>query len=219
MAKTRKIRLSNKAYTEYYDRVRRKEQDNKIVHDFDKVFYTALPEWTAAQKIIKNACNIGSKHKGYHQHHIYPRCFSTYYNESIDDSKENLVSLSHADHIMIHYYYMFCTKDPILTAKMQYAFKSLVKDWIKKYTIYNDKEYDVKRYVDFITYNELQTLLQMPETVKIPKKITIVDKKVSGFNPFNTNYDVDRSFIWDDAWGKQENWTSKPKVAKRKIQF
>lgn len=54
-------------------------------------------------------------------HHILPRCYFLLINESIDNTKENLVVLSYKDHILAHYYLALCTKSN-LRYKLETAF-------------------------------------------------------------------------------------------------
>lgn len=44
-------------------------------------------------------------------HHIIPRCYFKHYNLIVDDSKDNLVTLSLIDHILAHYYLALCAKE------------------------------------------------------------------------------------------------------------
>ena len=47
------------------------------------------------------------------KHHIIPRAYYKYFNLKIDNSKENLVLLNYADHVLAHYYLTFCIIEPL----------------------------------------------------------------------------------------------------------
>ena len=77
-----------------------------MVHDFSLVFDTENPLWNNVLEIFKRNESYPTKCvKGRSLHHKFPRAISKFLNESEDNDKDNLVSLSHQDHFMIHYYY------------------------------------------------------------------------------------------------------------------
>ena len=77
-----------------------------MVHDFSLVFDTENPLWNNVLEIFKRNESYPKKWvKGRSLHHKFPRAISNYLNECEDNDKDNLVSLSHQDHFMIHYYY------------------------------------------------------------------------------------------------------------------
>ena len=55
--------------------------------------------------------NKGTKKEKYktNSHHILPRCYFKLLNIPVDHSKANLVNLSHADHLLAHYYLYQCS--------------------------------------------------------------------------------------------------------------
>jgi hypothetical protein len=59
-------------------------------------------------------------------HHFIPRAYYKKMNLSIDNSPENLVSLSPKDHFKIHYFIIFCCK-PVIKNSMLYAFRNMYK--------------------------------------------------------------------------------------------
>ena len=77
-----------------------------MVHDFSLVFDTENPLWNNVLEIFERNENYPKTWvKGRSLHHKFPRAISKYLNENEDNDKDNLVSLSHQDHFMIHYYY------------------------------------------------------------------------------------------------------------------
>ena len=58
----------------------------------------------------------------YECHHIIPKCVYRYLNINIDDSDDNKVMLKISEHILAHYYLCLFTTEPILKAKLVYAF-------------------------------------------------------------------------------------------------
>lgn len=77
-----------------------------MTHDFSLVFDTESPYW---QKVL----DIFNKNEKYEKkvvsnrnlHHKFPRSFSKKLGEPVDNDKDNLISLSLADHFLVHYYY------------------------------------------------------------------------------------------------------------------
>ena len=54
--------------------------------------------------------------KGTNKHHIIPKCWFKLHGEEIDNTTNNLVTLSYRDHVLAHYFLCLCTID-----KLQYA--------------------------------------------------------------------------------------------------
>ena len=75
-------------------------------HDFSIVFDTENEFWQRVLDIFAaNESYPKKKTKGRELHHKFPRSFSKKLSEEIDNSDENLISLSPADHFRVHYYY------------------------------------------------------------------------------------------------------------------
>lgn len=99
-------------------------------HDFDIVFDTTSPYW---QKVL----DIFNKNEKYEKkvvsnrnlHHKFPRSFSKKLGEPVDNDKDNLISLSVADHFLVHYYYYLLARtgfrQPMATAFTFMAKKGL----------------------------------------------------------------------------------------------
>lgn len=82
-----------------------------MTHDFSLVFDTESPYW---QKVL----DIFNRNEKYEKkivsnrnlHHKFPRSFSKKLGETVDNDKDNLISLSLADHFLVHYYYYLLAK-------------------------------------------------------------------------------------------------------------
>lgn len=75
-------------------------------HDYSIVFDTENECWQRVLDIYAaNESYPKKKTTGRELHHKFPRSFSKKLGEEIDNSDENLISLSPADHFRVHYYY------------------------------------------------------------------------------------------------------------------
>lgn len=75
-------------------------------HNYSQVFNTDYPEWQEILDIFKKNEHIDKKKTpGRVLHHKFPRAFSKLLNEEIDNTPNNLVSLSIDEHFIVHYYY------------------------------------------------------------------------------------------------------------------
>ena len=100
-------------------------------HNFDEVFDTTSPYW---QKVL----DIFAKNEKYEKkvvsnrnlHHKFPRSFSKKLGEPVDNDKDNLISLSVADHFLIHYYYYLLARTGF-RQPMATAFTFMAKKGIK----------------------------------------------------------------------------------------
>ena len=103
-------------------------------HDFSQVFDTDSPYW---QKVL----DIFAKNEKYEKkivsnrnlHHKYPRSFSKKLGQPIDNDKDNLISLSLADHFLVHYYYYLLAKKGFRQS-MATAFTFMAKKGLKYVT-------------------------------------------------------------------------------------
>lgn len=78
----------------------------QLTHNFSIVFDTDNPLWNRVLEIFNaNESYPKKKVKGRELHHKFPRSFSKKLGEEIDNSAENLISLTPADHFRVHYYY------------------------------------------------------------------------------------------------------------------
>lgn len=77
-----------------------------MIHDFSIVFDTESEYWQRVLDIFAaNETYPKKKTKGRELHHKFPRSFSKKLGEDVDNTEENLISLSPADHFRVHYYY------------------------------------------------------------------------------------------------------------------
>lgn len=105
-----------------------------MTHDFSLVFDTESPYW---QKVL----DIFNKNEKYEKkvvsnrnlHHKFPRSFSKKLGEPVDNDKDNLISLSLADHFLVHYYYYLLAKKGYRQA-MATAFIFMARKSIKYIT-------------------------------------------------------------------------------------
>lgn len=102
-----------------------------MTHDFSVVFDTDNPLWQRVLEIY--AANEKYDKKivsGRNLHHKFPRSFSKKLCEPIDNDKDNLISLSLADHFLVHYYYYKLAKKGYRQS-MATAFTFMAKKSIK----------------------------------------------------------------------------------------
>lgn len=105
-----------------------------MTHDYSLVFDTESPYW---QKVL----DIFTKNEKYEKkvvsnrnlHHKFPRSFSKKLGEEVDNDKDNLISLSLADHFLVHYYYYLLAKKGYRQA-MATAFTFMAKKCLKYIT-------------------------------------------------------------------------------------
>lgn len=77
-----------------------------MTHDFSIVFDTENPLWQRVLDIFADNDSYPKKKvKGRELHHKFPRSFSKKLGEDVDNSAENLISLTPSDHFRVHYYY------------------------------------------------------------------------------------------------------------------
>lgn len=103
-------------------------------HDFSIVFETDNPYW---QRVL----DIFAKNEKYEKkvvsnrnlHHKFPRSFSKLLGESVDNDKDNLISLSLADHFLVHYYYYLLAKKGYRQS-MATAFRLMARKGLKYLT-------------------------------------------------------------------------------------
>lgn len=82
-----------------------------MTHNFSLVFETDNPLWQRVLEIFaKNEKYEKKRVKNRNLHHKFPRSFSKALGEEVDDDKDNLISLSLADHFLVHYYYYLLAK-------------------------------------------------------------------------------------------------------------
>ena len=100
-------------------------------HDFSLVFETDNEYWKRIMDIFERNEQYPKKIvKGRNLHHKFPRSFSKKLGEEVDNDKDNLISLSLADHFLVHYYYYKLAKKGYRQS-MATAFTFMAKKSIK----------------------------------------------------------------------------------------
>ena len=103
-------------------------------HDFSIVFDTENEYWQRVLDIFAaNESYPKKKTKGRELHHKFPRSFSKKLDEEIDNRDENLISLSPADHFLVHYYY-YLLANKGFRQPMALAFRMMARKSIKYIT-------------------------------------------------------------------------------------
>lgn len=100
-------------------------------HDFSLVFETDNEYWKRVLDIFERNEQYPKKIvKGRNLHHKFPRSLSKKLGEEVDNDKDNLISLSLADHFLVHYYYYKLAKKGYRQS-MATAFTFMAKKSIK----------------------------------------------------------------------------------------
>ena len=126
-------------------------------HDFSLVFETDNEYWKRVMDIFERNEQYPKKIvKGRNLHHKFPRSFSKKLGEEVDNDKDNLISLSLADHFLVHYYYYKLAKKGFRQS-MATAFTFMAKKSIK-YMSPDTAEMIAKDYEE--AANELKSALK-----------------------------------------------------------
>ena len=100
-------------------------------HDYSLVFETDNEYWTRVLEIFeKNEKYPKKKVSNRNLHHKFPRSFSKMLGEPVDNDSDNLISLSLADHFLVHYYYYLLAKKGF-RQRMATAFTFMAKKCLK----------------------------------------------------------------------------------------
>ena len=100
-------------------------------HDFTLVFETENEYWKRVLEIFeKNESYPKKKVTNRNLHHKFPRSFSKVLGEPVDNEPDNLISLSLADHFLVHYYYYMLAKKGFRQS-MATAFTFMAKKGLK----------------------------------------------------------------------------------------
>lgn len=105
-----------------------------MTHDFSIVFDTENPLWNRVLEIFeKNEKYEKKVVSNRNLHHKFPRSFSKKMGEPVDNDKDNLISLSLADHFLVHYYYYLLARKGYRQS-MATAFTFMAKKGLKYMT-------------------------------------------------------------------------------------
>ena len=103
-------------------------------HDFSIAFETNDPLWQRVLSIFeKNEKYEKKVVNNRNLHHKWPRSFSKLLGENVDNDKDNLISLSLAEHFLVHYYYYLLAKKGF-RQRMATAFTFMAKKGLKYMT-------------------------------------------------------------------------------------
>lgn len=105
-----------------------------MTHDFNIVFDTDNELWNRVLEIFeKNEKYEKKVVSNRNLHHKFPRSFSKKMGEPVDNDKDNLISLSLADHFLVHYYYYLLARKGYRQS-MATAFTFMAKKGLKYMT-------------------------------------------------------------------------------------
>ena len=100
-------------------------------HDYSEVFETDNALWNRVLEIYERNEKYEKKVvSNRNLHHKFPRSFSKKLGQPIDNDKDNLISLSLADHFLVHYYYYLLAKKGFKQS-MATAFTFMAKKGLK----------------------------------------------------------------------------------------
>lgn len=100
-------------------------------HDYSLVFETDNEYWNRVLEIFENNEKYPKKVvSNRNLHHKFPRSFSKMLGEPVDNDSDNLISLSLADHFLVHYYYYLLAKKGF-RQRMATAFTFMAKKGLK----------------------------------------------------------------------------------------
>ena len=100
-------------------------------HDFSLVFDTDNEYWQRVLDIFAKSESYPKKVVSKRNlHHKFPRSFSKLLKEPADNDKDNLISLSLADHFLVHYYYYLLAKKGF-RQPMALAFRLMARKGLK----------------------------------------------------------------------------------------
>lgn len=97
-------------------------------HNWSEYFDTESEYWKKVEKIYKESDYFPKVVvKNRNLHHKFPRSFSKKDGTPVDNDKDNLVSLSLADHFLVHYYLWKCCNKKGYRGMMARAFQFMRK--------------------------------------------------------------------------------------------
>lgn len=107
------------------------------------------------------------------KHHIIQRAYYKQNNLPINNSKNNLVILTHHDHCLAHYYLCLCTKTPY-TYLNEHAFVKMVK-------IKNRFEFNFDQFLlEAVKYNEIYADFVQQQSERIKARLTTARAGTAG---------------------------------------
>lgn len=113
----------------------KKKLSIKTIKEFkhNKFFYKYI-------KLIEKNPYTKNKKKGFQNHHIIPKCFYKLNNIEVDNSYNNLCTLSFKDHILAHYYICKFIRD--IHTQLYYKLRYCINIMLNKNELqYEDKDF------------------------------------------------------------------------------
>lgn len=144
-------------------------------HDFSIVFDTENPLWNRVLEIFeKNEKYEKKVVSNRNLHHKFPRSFSKKIGEPVDNDKDNLISLSLAEHFLVHYYYYLLARKGF-KQPMSVAFRLMARQCMK-YVTPETAESMAKDYEDAVVISKkyISTVMKgvgHPQTTETKDKI------------------------------------------------
>ena len=128
-------------------------------HDYSLVFETDNEYWDRVLEIFaKNEKYPKKRVSNRNLHHKFPRSFSKMLGEPVDNDSDNLISLSLADHFLVHYYYYLLAKKGF-RQRMATAFTFMAKKGLK-YMTPETAEQMAKDYEEALPIAKLSKMIQ-----------------------------------------------------------
>ena len=171
-----------------------------MIHDYSEVFDTDNELWQRVLEIYaKNEKYEKKIVSGRNLHHKFPRSFSKKLGEPVDNDKDNLISLSLADHFLVHYYYYKLAKKGYRQS-MATAFTFMAKKGLK-YMTPETAETMARDYAEALDIRPTRKAAIVSEETR--KKISLAKKG-------STHSEYTRKMMSIHRKGKRPNNTGKP---------
>lgn len=194
-----------------------------MTHDFSLVFDTDNEYW---QRVL----DIFEKNEKYEKkvvsnrnlHHKFPRSFSKILGEPVDNDKDNLISLSLADHFLVHYYYYLLARKGYRQS-MATAFTFMAKKGLKYMTPETAeamaKDYEEARAITNRYHSEAMKGKPNPHSPHPVSEETKAKLKVSmlGKNKGKHVTDEMRKYLSDKLKGRTLSDETKQKIRESKL--
>lgn len=103
-------------------------------HDFSEVFETENVYWQRVLEIFEKNEHLPKKVvSNRNLHHKFPKSFSKKLGQEVDNDKDNLISLTLHEHLLLHYYYYLLAKKGFKQSAAT-AFTFMVRKMVKYIT-------------------------------------------------------------------------------------
>ena len=95
-------------------------------NQLDAIFDTSSDAFKKMMAIISTAKECKLDPEGNHRHHIVPRSYFNKFGKEVDNSENNLVTLTPAEHFIVHYYAWKAARK-VMKTSMAYAFRLMYR--------------------------------------------------------------------------------------------